>query len=155
MPAGALFILSLGGREEEPMTVTPMVRFFKQAIRKHTRFAVEETALLFSGFPSFGQRVSATIPRDKGDMIRDMYLEITLPELPAIGGGSEPSYVNGIGHVLIERISIEIGEKEIDFLDSYWLDFYAETALPEEKRIAFNKMTGRFPPFATNFGPFV
>jgi hypothetical protein len=155
MPAGGLHILSLGGREEYPLTSSPEFTYFKTVVKKHTRFAVDEIPILFSGAIAFGQRITARLPR-VGHFLRDIYLEIQLPILPTtMTGGSQPSYINGIGHAMIEYISIEIGEKEIDRLDSNWLDFYAESTEPLDRRDTFNELTGRFPPFATAIGPYV
>ena len=54
-----------------------------------------------------------------GDLLADMYLEITLPAIQQaqFTSGSTSSYVSwtdGIGNALIKSVSIDIGGQELD-----------------------------------------
>lgn len=114
--------------------------WFKLVYRRYTNFAIESQAMFFDGDPDFGKRLTLTIPR-RGDLLGPMFLEVTLPKVE-LEDGTPASYVNSIGHALIEEISLEIGEQEIDKQTGEWMEIWSQLTVPSGQREAFNNMTG-------------
>ena len=149
MPSGGgLLQLIAQGKQDVFLTGNPQITWFKMVYRRYTTFAIESQAIYFDGIADFGKRITCVIPR-RGDLLGALFLEVTLPEV-YLTDNSLASYVNSIGHALIEEISIDIGEQEIDKQTGEWMEIWSELTVPSSKRNAFNTMIGRqdgtFPP---------
>ena len=149
MPSSTLLQLVARGRQDAYLTGSPQFTFFKHVYRRYTPFAIESIPIEFDGTPDFGRRISAVIPR-KGDLLSSLFLEVDLPVIPVDASGDPPIYwCNDIGHALLESITIEIGDKEIDKHTGEWMYIWSQLTVPAEKRDGFNEMVGHwnvFPP---------
>lgn len=147
MPSSASLQIVARGRQDAFLTGDPQTTFFKHVYRRHTPFAIESIPIEFDGTPEFGRRISCLVPK-KAELLWQMFLEIDLPAIPADTSDPEnpiPRYwVNDIGHALIEDVSIEIGEKEIDKHTGEWLQIWSELTTPADKRDGFNEMIGHW-----------
>ena len=137
---GAALQLIARGRQDIYLVGNPQITFFKQVYRRYTNFSMESQPIYFDGTANFGRRISAIIPR-KGDLLHRMMLEISLPM--AVQGDPETSWVNGIGHAIIEEVTIEIGEKEIDKQTGEWLHVWSSLTTSTSKQTAYYNMVGR------------
>jgi hypothetical protein len=138
---GGLMQLVAIGAQDMHLTGNPQISFFKVVYRRHTNFSMESIEQSFNGTAKPGNRVTCTISRN-GDLVSNIWLEITLPELAPADVGNV-NYVNSIGHALIEYVELEIGGQRIDKHYGEWLDIWSELTLPEEKRNGFKEMVGR------------
>lgn len=146
MPSSTLLQLVARGRQDVYLTGSPQFTFFKHVYRRYTPFAIESIPIEFDGTPDFGRRISAVIPR-KADLLSALYLEVDLPIIPPDYTMAPPSiyyWVNDIGHALIEDISIEIGDKEIDKQTGEWLQVWSLLSTPAEKRAGLDEMIGHW-----------
>lgn len=153
MPTSTLLQLVARGRQDTLLTDNPQFTFFKQVYRRYTPFAIESIPIPLDGTPDFGRRISCVIPR-KAELLSSLFLEVDLPPLPYDPSGEQYFWVNDIGHAMIEDVSIEIGEKEIDKHLGAWMQIWSELTTPAEKREALNQMIGHtndYPP--TNGSP--
>jgi hypothetical protein len=142
MLGGGLLQLVATGRQDIYLTGNPQTTFFKQVYRRYTNFSVESCRIDFDGSTDFGKLIVATIPR-KGDLINTLVLEVSLPMISQSSPGViDTSWVNGIGHAMIDYISLEIGGKEIDRQYGEFLHLMSEFQVPESKRNGFNNMVG-------------
>ena len=137
---GAALQLIARGRQDIYLVGNPQITFFKQVYRRYTNFSMESQPIYFDGTANFGRRISAIIPR-KGDLLHRMMLEISLPM--AVTGDPDTSWVNGIGHALIEEVTLEIGEKEIDKQTGEWLHVWSSLTTSSSKQTAYYNMVGR------------
>lgn len=80
MSGGLVQLVSIGSQDRY-LTSDPSITFWKSVYRRHTNHAVESVRQTFSGEPGFGRRATASIGRH-GDLVSDMYLEVTLPPMP-------------------------------------------------------------------------
>lgn len=144
MPAGGgLLQLVAQGKQDVFLTGNPQISFFKMVYRRHTNFAVESQAMYFDGTPNFGQRITCLVPR-RGDLLGPIYLDVTLPRLTrSDGSDTAVSYVNGIGHAIIQEITFEVGEQEIDRQTGEWMELWTQLTTPAGQRDALNSMIGR------------
>ena len=137
---GGLMQLVAYGAQDVFLTGNPQITFFKVVYRRHTNFAVESIQQVFNGDADFGKRVTAVISRN-GDLVTNMYLQVTLPEL---GDSSGYYYVNSVGHALMNSIELEIGGQKIDKHYSDWLEIWSQLSMPEEKRAGYKEMVGMY-----------
>lgn len=91
--------------------------------------------------------MTATISRN-GDLISNMYLQVTLPALQQNVGGSNGStfahYVNSVGHALLRSVEIEIGGQKIDKHYGEWLEIWNELEQSSEKLDGYSEMIGKY-----------
>ena len=146
MPAGGgLLQLVATGKQDLFLTGNPQISFFKMVYRRHTNFAVESQAMYFDGTPNFGQRITCLIPR-RGDLLGKVYLDVVLPQIRDTSGNAL-SYTNSIGHALIQEITFEVGEQEIDRQTGEWMEIWTQMTTPHGQRMALNEMLGRVEPY--------
>lgn len=145
MPGGGgLLQLVAQGKQDLFLTGNPQITWFKMVYRRYTNFAIESQQMTFDGDPDFGKRLTLTVPR-RGDLLGPMILEVVLPplKLTAANGGGLVPYVNSTGHALIEEVSLEIGEQEIDKQTGEWMDIWSELTVPPGQKDGFNNMVGK------------
>jgi hypothetical protein len=148
MPAGGgLLQLIATGKQDVFLTGNPQISFFRMVYRRHTNFAVESQAMYFDGTPNFGQRITCLIPR-RGDLLGRVYLDVTLPIIKDTSGNNL-SYTNAIGHALIQEITFEVGEQEIDRQTGEWMEIWTQFSTPSGLRGALNELIGRLEPYNT------
>jgi len=136
---GAALQLIAKGRQDIYLVGNPQITFFKQVYRRYTNFSIESQPIFFDGTADFGRRISAIIPR-KGDLLNRLMLEISLPQV--VAGDPDTSWVNAIGHALIEEVTLEIGEKEIDKQTGEWMHVWTSLSMPTSKQIGYYNMVG-------------
>ena len=150
---GGLLQLVATGKQDVFLTGNPQISWFKMVYRRYTNFAVESQSMFFDGDPDFGKRLSCLIPR-RGDLLGPLVLEVTLPAL-TLSDGTPVSYVNAVGHALIEEISLEIGEQKIDTQTGEWMEMWSNMTTMSSQRSGFNDMIGKVDDYMQpqNFGP--
>ena len=155
MPTSTLLQLVARGRQDAYLTGNPQTTFFKHVYRRYTPFAIESIPIEFDGTPDFGRRISCIIPR-KAELLNALFLEVDLPAIPPDTTQDPPVqryWVNDMGHAMIEEVSIEIGDKEIDKHTGAWMQIWTSYTIPADKRAAFNLMIGHADVFpATSTG---
>ncbi len=156
MPSGGgLLQLVAQGRQDVYLTGNPQVSFFKLVYRRHTNFAIESMPIYFDGDANFGQRATCIIPR-RGDLLGPVFLQIQLPAVTNQTTGEPIPYVNSVGHSLIQEITLEIGEQEIDRQTGEWMEIWTQLSTPAGQTDALNNLIGRvdgyIPP--DYYGPF-
>ena len=150
MPAGGgLLQLVATGKQDLFLTGNPQISFFKMVYRRHTNFATESQPMYFDGTPNFGQRITCLIPR-RGDLLGRVYLDVTLPRIFDTTG-QELSYTNAVGHALIQEITFEVGEQEIDRQTGEWMEIWTQLTTPTGQRDALNQMVGRLNQYMSPF----
>ena len=136
---GGLLQLVAVGIQDIYLIGNPQITFFKNVYKKYTNFTIESMQQPIDGRTDFGQQIEITIQR-KGDLIKDIILDILLPILPA-----GYYWTNSIGNVLIKQVDLEIGGQLIDRHYSEWLDIWNQLTLSEGQIGAYNTMVGNYP----------
>jgi len=143
MPAGGgLLQLVATGKQDVFLTGNPQTTWFKMVYRRYTNFAIESQIIPFDNQADFGRRITVQLPR-KGDLLGALWLEIQLPALTNSTTGQPLSYTNAVGHALIQEVSIEIGEQEIDKQTGEWMEMWSNFIVTEDKRQGWNNMIGK------------
>jgi hypothetical protein len=136
--------LTTRGVQDIYFTENPDYSYFVQLFRKHTNYTTQFVKLDIDNDAEFGKTVSVTIPKDQGDMIKTISLEI---ELDKIAGAdvTRIGYVESIGHALIEYIDMYIGDEKIQHIPSDYLQIYSEQNYTQSKQKALEKLIGKYP----------
>lgn len=150
---GGLLQLVALGKQDEFLTGNPQMTWFKMVYRRYTNFAIESQAMYFDGTADFGKRITCLVPR-RGDLLSQVILEVTLPAL-TLTTGEAVSYVNSIGHALIQEITLEVGEQEIDRQNGEWMEIWSNYTTTTDKQTGFYNMIGKVDGYSppTLFGP--
>ena len=148
---GGLMELVARGNQDLFLVGNPHITFFKAVYRRHTNFAKESVLQTFDGDVNFGNTVIAKISR-KGDLLSTMILEIELPQLTATNGSSI-SWVNSVGHALIDYIELRIGGQTIDKHYGEWLEIWSELSMDESYQNGYGNMISKYDSFTTVTGP--
>uniref|UniRef100_A0A6C0AND3 Major capsid protein N-terminal domain-containing protein n=1 Tax=viral metagenome TaxID=1070528 RepID=A0A6C0AND3_9ZZZZ len=150
---GGLLQLVAHGKQDVFLTGNPQMTWFKMVYRRYTNFAIESQPMYFDGTPDFGKRITCLVPR-RGDLLSQIVLEVTLPAL-TLTTGDPVSYVNSIGHALIQEITLEIGEQQIDRQNGEWMEIWSTYTTPFDKQLGFYEMIGKMNGYTepNTFGP--
>ena len=139
---GGLLQLVANGKQDVFLTGNPQVTWFKMVYRRYTNFSIESSSIPFDTQPDFGRRLTCLIPK-KGDLLGPLWLEITLPALKDSITGAPLSYTNAIGHALLQELTFEIGEQEIDKQTGEWMELWSNYVVTADKQEAWNNMIGK------------
>lgn len=148
---GGLMELIARGVQDIFLIGNPQITFFKAIYRRHTNFAMQPILQTIDGSIDFNKKVEAKISRS-GDLLSAMFLEVDLPKLVATNG-SPISWINAIGHALIEYVEIEIGGQSIDKHYGEWLEIWSELTLDESYQNGYGNMISKYDSFTTVSGP--
>jgi len=72
--------LAATGVQDEWITGEPQFSYFLMNFKKHTKFSFDFVESQFDGNIDFGQIIECRIPGDKGDLVRNMTLKVTLTD---------------------------------------------------------------------------
>jgi len=158
---GGLIQLIAVGEQDQFLTGNPQITFFKSVYKRHSNFAMEVKNQIFSGGVSFGSLNSCVILKD-GDLISDIILNIKLGSLNKKTNNKVCvkdlnmkcpcnncckttcfSWVNSIGHAIVEYVELEIGGYQIDKQYGEWFEIWSELTQNYEKRFAYNELIGK------------
>ncbi len=148
--AGGLLQLVAIGVQDLFITGNPQISLFKVVYKRHTNFSMESSRQTFDGQANFGQFITCKLSRD-GDLLHRIFLEVDLPKLESQNGNTI-SWVNAIGHALIEQVDLYIGENLIDTHYGEWLEIWSELALDSSKRNGYNNMISKYESFTSVSG---
>ena len=160
--SGGLLQLVSTGRQDIYLSGNPQTTFFKQVYRRYTNFSLETQRISLDTSADFNKLISITIPRN-GDLLSQLVLEVELPAITAKGPVQPPppgtitletvdyfdtqedavSYVNGIGHAMIDYVSIWIGQQEIDRQYGEFMYLWTQLTTPGSKQDGVNFMIGK------------
>jgi hypothetical protein len=140
---GGLLQLVAYGAQDIYLTGNPQITYFKVVYRRHTNFAMESIEQTFNGTAKFGQRATCTIARN-GDLMYRTYLRVVLPEVTPTGGNNF-RWLNWIGHILAQEITLEIGGQEIDKQYGEWLHIWNELSQKPGQQANYANLVGNVP----------
>lgn len=133
------------GAQDQFLTGTPEITYWKISYRRHTNFAMESIEQTFNGQADFGRRVSCTISRN-GDLAYRTYIQVTLPEINQdMKGSTGDVYARWLdfpGEQLISQVEIEIGGQRIDRQYGDWMHIWNQLTMSAEQQKGYYKMIG-------------
>jgi hypothetical protein len=102
--------LAATGVQDQWLTGDPQFSYFLMNFKRHTKFAIDYVESQFDGDVDFAKNVICRVPNDKGDLVRNMTLKVTLDD-PSPGGDEwSPSIISH----LVESAELLIGGQTIE-----------------------------------------
>jgi len=146
---GGILQIAAEGEQDKYLNKCPQITFFQAVYKRHTKFAIETTELDTTGRCNFGSKLNIPVPK-LGDLLTWIVLKIKLPawEQPnecdetVDGGNPKVSWVNNLGHALINKVELVINNVTIESVTGEWLDIWSSLSMPEEKLKAYHEMIG-------------
>ena len=136
--------LTTKGVQDIYFTEEPDYSHFVQLFKRHTNYTTHFVKLDVDGEPQFGKTVRLTIPKDQGDLIKTISLDVELN--PIVGASiTRTGYIESIGHAMIEYIDMYIGDEKIQHITSDYLQIYSEQVYTQSKQKALEKLIGKYP----------
>ena len=142
--AGGLLQIVASGAQDVYLTGNPQITFFKVVYRRHTNFSLESIQQFFRNENNldFGKSTYSVLER-KADLMSGAVLELTLPALKQIQGGSTfVNWVNGIGNAILSSVLVKIGGYTVDTQSGEWMDINSQYNVTQDKRGAYDEMLG-------------
>ena len=139
--AGRVQLLA-SGLQDRFFTVDPEYTYFLQSFKKHSNFAREYVDIDPENAVDFGGKVRFRIGQNVGDLLSTVSVKIKLPALPDTNGAT---FIESIGHALIEYVDLIVGGKIIQRLPSDYLQIYSEHNVTQTKQRALKQLIGKYP----------
>ena len=127
---GALMELVAKGSQDVFLTGNPSVSYFRNVYKRHTNFAFESIQQSINGESNFGKKIECVISRS-GDLLSGIILEIDLIHILEGKRGKSVSWINSIGHYILNKIELQIGGNTIDTHYGEWLEIWNELTISE------------------------
>jgi hypothetical protein len=106
--------LAATGVQDQWLTGDPQFSYFLMNFKRHTKFAIDYVESQFDGDIDFGKVIECRIPNDKGDLVRNLTLKVTLTDpLPDTLGNNRYWSPSIISH-LVEYAELLIGGQPIE-----------------------------------------
>lgn len=142
MTLGSINILRSAGVQDEYLIGNPQMTFFKSVYRKHTNFSSDWIDIESKDITDFGKKLKFTIPREKGDMLNDLVLRIVLPKLKTNNNNHSVTWIENVGHAIIDYVELKIGNNTIDKHYGDFIEIHKQLNNSKDKKIAYDTMLG-------------
>jgi hypothetical protein len=153
---GGLLQLVATGVQDIFIIGNPQITFFKVVYQRHTNFSMESINAPGDGDLNFGNKLVYKISRN-GDLIHTVILEVDVPLLQSTNagqpGGGQISWVNALGHALINKVELEIGGQVIDRQYGEWMEIWSQLSIGTSKKYAYDTLISRSENYQTVTGP--
>ena len=103
----------------------PEISFFKKVYKKIASFNINIVEQDLIGNIDFGNIINCDLNKS-GDLLKNLYLEILLPDLEKPNNSTWYGYTNNIGYNIIKTITLKINDQVIEKLHGEWIDIYNE-----------------------------
>ena len=124
MTSGVIQLVSnLNQKSSDFLIGNPQITFFKSLYKQYSNFYITTTEQTINGDPNFNKSINCTIDKS-GDLLKNIYLEITLPDIEKPNNISWYGYTNNIGCCIIKSITLRINDQIIDKLYGESIDIY-------------------------------
>jgi len=154
--AGGLLNLTALGSANVILTGNPTKTFFKVVYSKYTNFGLQKFRLDYEGSRDLRLATSSTFQfkvQRYADLLMDTYLCLTLPDIYSPiyqpckktnfkWAGYDFRWIRDLGTHMIENITITCGSMLLQSYSGAYLSAMIDRDFPEDKKRAFNRMTG-------------
>ena len=106
MTSGIIQLVS--NAESTPfLTGNPQITFFKSLFKQYSNFYITKIEQQINGNPDFGKTIDCLLSKS-GDLLKNIYLDITLPDLNKPSTASWYGYTNNIGCNIIDIYQLKL-----------------------------------------------
>lgn len=157
--AGGALNLTATGSANIILTGNPTKTFFKVVYSKYTNFGLQRFRLDYEGSRDLRLTASSVFQfkiKRYADLLMDTYIVVTLPDIwsPIYQPCGKTSYkwapynfrwIRDLGTHMIENITITCGSLLLQSYSGAYLEAMMQRDFSEEKKQAFNRMSGNIP----------
>ena len=99
--------LAATGVQDEWLTGEPQFSYFLTNFKRHSKFAFDYVESQFDGDIDFDKTITCRVPGDKGDLVKNLTLKITLKDpTPDSGGANNNIWCPSVITHLIEHADL-------------------------------------------------
>jgi hypothetical protein len=102
--------LAATGVQDQWLTGDPQFSYFLMNFRRHTKFAIDYVESQFDGDIDFGKTIISRVPNDKGDLVSNMTIKVTLDDPVPNDDNWSPSIISH----LVESAELLIGGQTVE-----------------------------------------
>jgi hypothetical protein len=113
--------LAATGVQDQWLTGDPQFSYFLMNFKRHTKFAIDYVESQFDGDIDFGKILECRVPNDKGDLIKNLTLKVTLTDPEPDTDGNNRFWSPSIITHLIEYAELLIGGQTIQKLTGEYI----------------------------------
>ena len=114
--------LAATGVQDEWLTGEPQFSYFLTNFKRHSKFAFDYVESQFDGDIDFDKTITCRVPGDKGDLVKNLMLKITLKDpTPDSGGANNNIWCPSVITHLIEHADLLIGGQPIERLTGEYI----------------------------------
>jgi hypothetical protein len=107
--------LAVTGVQDQWLTGEPQFSYFLMNFKRHTKFAIDFVESQFDGEVDFDKNILCKIPNDKGDLVRNLTLKVTLNDpTPDDGAENDMVWCASVITNLIEHAELYIGGQLVE-----------------------------------------
>lgn len=132
------------GQQDMYLTGSPTMSYFKMVYRNHTNFAMEPIKQTFLTKPVLDRSthsISTCRIGRNADLLQDVHFAFELPAIYS-DGNLRFRWIDKVANYMIYSASVRVDTNVIDIQYGEWLDVWNELTLTQDKREAYDKMTG-------------
>ncbi len=143
MPASLIQLYGKTKHNKFLISGRPDMSLMKQIYIKHNNIALEYIDIKADGNVSFGNKLSFTVPKF-GQYVNKMFLYVKLPQLSnnIPSGSTYLGWTNSVGHAMIDKIELLIGEFIFDTQDGLYMELMDEINI-DNKNTGYNNLIGK------------
>ena len=102
--------LAATGVQDQWLTGDPQFSYFLMNFKRHTKFAIDYVESQFDGDIDFGKTIISRVPNDKGDLVSNMTIKVTLDDPVPNDDNWSPSIISH----LVESAELLIGGQTVE-----------------------------------------
>jgi hypothetical protein len=124
--SGGRVVLAIQGIQDEYLTGSPEVTYFLKKFSRHTKFALATLDNVFDdNVVDFGDTVTCTVPNNRGDLIRQIYVRLRLSAL-STADTHGTGYTDSITHAMIEYAELLIGGQTVERITGEFIETFTD-----------------------------
>lgn len=120
--------------------------YFQHSYHSYKNFAAHSKIIPFDN--SFRYNDTSSIRLDNygnyGDLITNIYVEITLPTLSTTGTGASTGWCNGVGNAILKEITLRIGNDIYARTTSEFMDIWGELTTSVNSLSTYKQMVRKY-----------
>ena len=124
------------GSQDQYFTDNPEYSYFLKTFKKHSNYSAFFKSFDFEEELEFGNVIRCKIPARYGDVLKNVSVRISL---------GQGSYVESIGHAMIEYVDMYIGDVLVQNIPGDYLQIHSENYVTQTKQVALDKLIGKCP----------
>lgn len=146
--AGGVMQLVAVGAQDQFLSGSPEISYFKMVYKRHTNFSMESVRQTFTTKPTLDLSRNTFVCRVNrvADLLQEVYLSVTLPDIYS-SDKFRFRWIDNIANYMIYSCAVRIDTQLIDQSWGEWMDIWNELSLTNDKKDAYDKMTGNVQEF--------